>query len=336
MMSMPVFALDIGRSATKCVASQGDQRRQLMFSSVVSPARALSDEKEQVRAALDTVTINGNQYWTGTTAELQGSNQNVVGLSDNWIDTVDHWALFRSAIERLQNLGFENVDQGVVVLGLPSKQSDTHKQRLIERAKEYTRARIMVIPQPYGPYYQELLSVNGETKPGRDMSKESWGMIDIGRYTTDFLLIQDGRMIESGRDSCNGITVAVEALRKLLASKKSIIASSLETEDALQKGVIRDFGNDVDIGPLIAEAATGIQSEIISTAKSIFESRVRRLNGVMVAGGGANLLADELKKLWPSVKVVENPRMSIADGMNRVGQVRARMLMEQSKSLAAV
>ena len=95
--------LDIGRSSVKVVSRSPEGRREILFPSSVCPAFGITDEREQLRALEETVTVNQRDYFFGATAALQGQDDLLAGLRDDWVFTDSHTALFRGALRKLRS-----------------------------------------------------------------------------------------------------------------------------------------------------------------------------------------------------------------------------------------
>ena len=69
--------------------------------------------------------------------------------------------------------------------------------------------------------------------------------------------------------------------------------------------------------------------EVVDTATRLMEPYARRLDGVIVAGGGADMVYGVLRDRWPHAIKAEDPRFSVAEGMRRFGAalslVRAKL-----------
>lgn len=315
---MNIVGLDIGHSAVKVVASFGGARVDFMFPSVVVKAFPISDEAEANRAARDMVRVNGQEWFTGETAALQGGGSVITGLSDNWIETVQHDALFLSAMKRLEARGFKVGPDTMIVMGLPAQLYRQQRDKLKAACSKYIDAEFRVVAQPMGPYQAMMLDATGLPAKGHSMEGESWGVVEVGHYTTDFMLTKSGRWIERASGSCSGMRVAVDAIHRLLVAD-NINADMLECQDILISKKFSSFGKVVDADKYVRQAARVLVDEVVDHADRLISEHARRLSGVVVAGGGADFIIETLQERWPHAILSKNPRMAVAEGFCRLG-----------------
>lgn len=326
------IGLDIGHSMVKAVALSERGRTVIRFPSVVAPAIDLSDEAAARSAKKETVTIGSKAYFTGGTAVSQGAVNSVTGLTQGWVDSPEHAALFLSGLERLKSEGVPNVDEALLVLGLPSEYFKNQRETLKKAVSPYFGGEVVIQPQSAGPYYGAMFNADGALEPGRAMSKESWAVIDVGHFTSDFLLVIRGERIEVGLESVKGVHLAVDHLKRLVR-ERGIEIDDLEASEALGTRVIRNFGRDEDVGNEVDQAVDLVVSRILDKADAVIASHARKLDGVILAGGGGKMIYPAIKAKWPHAVVAQDPRIAIADGFARYGRMlqRARQMAALAK-----
>lgn len=313
---MSAIGLDIGHSAVKVsVSNPKGQRTQFLVPTAVCRAVRISDEAEAERSAKETVKVGGVDYFFGDTALIQGGANVTTGLSENWINTPEHTALMAGSYHKA--LAICGVENPKLVMGLPTTLYSRQKEKLIEVATTVLAVKpenIRVIAQPSGPYLEAMLDEHG--KPASAVNEEAWGVVEIGYFTTDFMLMKNGRWVEKASGNCSGARVAAETLQRIL-SKKNITVDLQECEEALRKKVIRNFREKIDVEAEVAEAVAILVGEVVDTAQRLMEPFARKLDGVIVAGGGSAFMFDTIKQRWPHAISPDNPRMSVAEGMRR-------------------
>lgn len=316
------MGLDIGHSAVKGVVSGERGIRQFMFPSVVCRAINISDETEARRAALDTVEVDGVYYFVGDTAIIQGGAAVPSGLSDDWIETKEHAALVESSLKRLRTMGYP-LDDALVVMGLPSRLHDSQAARLKELFLKHCQAELKVVPQPMGAYQATMLQESGMPVVGRDIKTESWGVVEVGRYSTDFMLMMGGRWVQRASGGTQGVSAAAAHLQTLLRDRHQLDVDLLDCEKALSSGStfksIKNYGKSVDVTAETEMAAAVLVSDVVDMANRLIDPFARKLDGVIVAGGGAPFVYRELHSRWPHAIMADDPRFAVARGFHRFG-----------------
>ena len=326
------IGLDIGHSMVKAVALSSVGRTVVCFPSVVAPAIDLSDDAAARSAKKETVTFDDKTYFTGGTAVSQGAVTSVTGLTQGWIESPEHTALFLSGLERLKHAGVPDVDEALLVMGLPSEYFKHQRGTLKNIVTSMYKGEVVIQPQSAGPYYGVMFSADGVVESGRAMSKESWAVIDVGHFTSDFLLVIRGERIEVGLESVKGVHLAVDHLRRLMRDR-DIEIDDLEASEALSTKTVRNYGRDEDIAPEVDQAIDLVVSRILDKADAVIASHARKLDGVILAGGGGKMIYPAIKEKWPHTTLAKDPRMAIADGFARYGRMlqRARQMVSLSQ-----
>ena len=316
-----VIGLDIGRSTVKAVtrSKNGNSAIQVMFPSIVAPAIEISTDSERSKAALDTVVVNGKSYFFGETAAIQSRVDLDSGMRDDWVFTDEHRALFLGAIKRLKNRGVERTENAIVVVGLPGKHYSNQRGALKDDlSKIYPEGQIFVLPQPLGPFQLMQFQSNGLESDELQRRGNSWGIIEIGQYTTDFCVVLNGRIVERCFGSSNGMTVVAENLQKLLA-KRGISIGLEEASRAFVNRQIKHFGQVEDIGDEIDQSIPALAEDIRVKANALMGEHARSLDGILLAGGGAPLIFEHIRSHWPHAKLCDDSRFAVAEGFSRFG-----------------
>lgn len=310
--------LDIGRSSVKVVARSDAGRAQLLFPSSVCPSIPLTDEREAARATSDTVRLNGSSFFFGETAQLQGGDDLAGGLRDDWVFTPNHAVLFKGALWRLKLMNVPGLDSALIVLGLPAQLYASQKRELTESMKPYAPAttEIRVSSQPLGPYQQLLFTADGSETGEFSADDTSWGVIEIGQYTTDYALLLEGRVIENAFGSTDGMSICATRLQKTLQDR-GISITLVEATQCLESQRLKQFGKWIDLTAEVDSAIQPLATRVVDKANHLIGRHARALDGILVAGGGAPLLMPALRRAWPHVQLLENPRFAVAEGFHR-------------------
>ncbi len=319
--------IDVGRSATKAVAIVDGTRSFISFPSAICPAIKLTDASAAARAAAETVKIGSHEYFTGETAIIQGRDEMLGGLSDDWAGSEQHGALIQAAIKRLEACGVQGVASGLVVVGLPARVFASQRKLYSAAVGELLpAAEVKVVPQPMGPYYTMLFDDRGGERAGVDGG--SWAIIEVGQFTTDFAMIERGHVVERAFNSCEGMRVAAEALQRLVMERYGLSVSMAEATKLLQEPLIRNFGRRIDVSDLVRESVQPLARSIAEKARQLFGDTLRSMDGVRLAGGGAALVMEALPSVWSGltgvvpegfIAVVDDARFAVADGFARFG-----------------
>lgn len=313
-----IIGFDIGHSSIKIEAVAGKRTSSLLVPSHACPAVVIEDDIEAEKARRETVTVDGRDWFFGNTALLQGRHL-PTGFSDDWIHTPEHTALFLGGLKALKDTGVQ-VDDAMIVLGLPGRLFSTQRHALATHLKQYApNATLHVVPQPSGPFYQTMFDADGGENPERKIDEESWAVVEVGHYTTDTALFKRGSFINWAMGSANGIRVAAQELQRLVEATHGIQIDVVEATDALQNRKIANFGNVIALDNEVAEASRIISEQVIRHADQLLAEEARKLTGVILAGGGAPLVYPALKKHWPNTIMPHNPRFSVANGYCRFG-----------------
>ncbi len=319
--------IDVGRSATKAVALLAGTRTVISFPSAICPAIKLTDASAASRASMETVKIGSHEYFTGETALIQGRDEMLGGLSDDWAGSEQHGALILAAIKRLEAAGVAGVADGVVVVGLPARVFASQRKLYAAAVSELLPgAMVKAVPQPMGPYYTMLFDDRGVERSG--VEGGSWSIIEVGQFTTDFAMVERGHVVERAFNSCEGMRVAAEGLQRLVMERYGLAVSMAEATSLLQEPLIRNFGRRIDVGDLVREAVQPLARTIAEKARQLFGESLRSMDGVRLAGGGAELVMEALPSVWSGltgvvpdgfIAVSEDARFAVADGFARFG-----------------
>ncbi len=309
------IGLDVGHSAVKVAVDGG----RVIFPTAVIPAFTLHDEVAAARARRDTVKVDNATFFVGDTAIAQGRMTSTPGLYENWTESDEHSALLLAGFRRAVEAGAS--ESSVVVLGLPASLFSRQRDALRDHASRLLQTRVLVMPQPVGPFSELMFDDRGRLKSAAAMDGESWAVIEVGYFTTDFTLIQKGQWIEDKSTSCSGVRIATERLQKII-STTGLSATLFECEDILRKKTIVNFGRDRDMSKEVTDAMTPLAAEIFDTANRLFAASARLLNGIIITGGGSDLVFSALKSHWPNAVQPQEPRFSVAEGMRRYGEYK--------------
>ncbi len=324
-----VIGLDIGRSACKVAYRHMGVSQTFIFPSNVCLAQNISHEETAAAAARETVEVKGTSYFTGLTAQQQGGHGTLVGMSDDWVKKPEYLALVGSAINRIKQAGITDFSNAILVIGSPSALYDDQRKTLADITRAALDADIRVLPQPSGAYFAHILDEQGDPVPGKAMDLASqklldWAVIELGHYTTDYIMIQGGRVISKSFDSTEGIGSSISLLGSLLQSRHGIKATDVTLGDTLISGKIKHFGKEVSVEKLVQEAVAPVGQKIIAKADQLFDRDAASLDGVLLAGGGASFVHDALAAKWPHLHMLREPRMAVAQGFLRYGLSVAR------------
>lgn len=319
-----VIGLDLGRSAIKMVASWKDNEdrkaARLTFPSAVAPARRLVGVDELRVAQSETVVVDGQAFFVGQTATLQGGDRMQGGFTDDWLFTPAHGALLQGAIQKATLAGVPDADTADIVVGLAGRSFvPSHDAYLTALRKHLPKASATIYPQPLGPFFRLLLDEGGrEARP--ELLSQKWVIVEIGQFTTDFAVLVDGAAIEEKYTSANGMRRVAEQLAREITTTKGISNLSMpELTETLEKGTIEVMGRQVSVADELQRAVQPLVQEILESGGAVMGDYLRRATGVLVAGGGAPLICPWLAREWSHAVISEDPRFSVAEGFVRAG-----------------
>lgn len=316
-----VIALDVGHSAVKVVADSAHGRSSFLFPSVVTGAIELMEGTARRAAKRETVEVDGRSFFFGETAVTQGAADSESGLSENWITTAPYSALVAGAFLKLSQLPNPiSTDNAIIVVGLPAKyirsQSPLLKQVMTKIAPS---AHILVLPQPMGPFMTIQFDDQGVESKNHKIGEEAWGIIEVGHYTTDFGVVRKGHWIDKNAGSCSGAHVIVARIAQLIKEQRGHSMTLIETTKAVVDGSFMDFGETVDIFPFVEAAKQVLIDDVLDTIDRLLDRDARSLNGIVLAGGAAQLLYPIVHAKYKHAIMADNSRMTVAEGFFRAG-----------------
>ena len=167
-----------------------------------------------------------------------------------------------------------------------------------------------VTSQPVGAWADALMDISGEWLPERlKMKKQEVGVLSIGMNTIETLVVKDRVPMER---FTSGNTMGVRRLLELCDSSNLYSRGELDTQ-------LRD-------GTLDYRAALRVwTSDVRGIVESSWSRAWRRFAAVVVVGGGAVLLRDEMMRLFGSkMLLVNDPVLATARGLYKLARRSAR------------
>jgi plasmid segregation protein ParM len=338
------FGIDVGHSSVKVAAAMLDRptlRHVATIPTVVIPAIDMPDDETARRVALNTVMIDGAAYIFGDSAIAQGMPAGFSGESRDWIATHVHDVLIVGAWQRAMSMIDCRPQVIHLALGLPSAFFKTQKDALKLRVTELLRAylapgqQLVILVQPQAAVPLKNLQHLPDGLPDLVYREafDSWAVIDIGHFTTDFSILLKTEFQAVGGDSIGGASKVYSAVRAEFNSRgySDELAS---VDEAIKTGQVLHYGKHIDVSDIIDAAVQPLRSAIINRAQTLLGSAAKRLNGVIVSGGIAPLVIDSIQGVFPNAVLDSNPSMSIAEGLCRFGLYAHHMWAEKYRAAA--
>lgn len=333
---------DIGYGNLKFLACRLDtaETRTVILPVGAAPiARAAKTLSGKVDAGDGAVVMLGEEEWV--------AGVNPLSLQDfsrpthsNYPRTKEYQALYYAALAKL---GISDI--AALVTGLPVDQFFEGKQNGL--TAEISRrlsgehylspspgggmnrskvGRVLVVPQPAGAYTDLLQQ---EPSVAEDPDRFTL-VLDVGFYSADWVLIQNGRVWDKSSGSSTSATSRIlEEAAKLISSEhKDLPVSPSRVESAFRAGrpalLVGDLS--IDYQAFLASAANQVAEDVLAKVATSLRGQSDLVDTVMLTGGGGSLFRPAIAKAFNRSRV----RVS-ADPV--VANARGFMLM--AKSLVA-
>ena len=102
-----------------------------------------------------------------------------------------------------------------------------------------------------------------------------------------------------------------------ILKKHNIQVSMADATELLANPILKNFGKKIDVSAEVATAVEPVALTIVEKATQLFGDRARQMDGIRIAGGGAQLVSGALAAKWPNTSLADNPRFTVAEGFGR-------------------
>jgi plasmid segregation protein ParM len=171
---------------------------------------------------------------------------------------------------------------------------------------------VMVMPQPYGSAYAMMLTESGAINP-RHTSMRT-GVVDVGTYTVDIILDDDGEFVDSESASVeSGVYTAHERIAAMLERDYREKIPPKIVEHVLRTGTFSANGQPVDYRHEVEEALGPLRSATLNLLSEKWQ-RGTTVDVIYLSGGGAELVCAQVADAYPQTKLVPDAQMANARG----------------------
>jgi len=319
-----IIAVDIGYGYTKGVGPDGLRSS---FPSVIGTA-------EEIRFATDlihgeeehAIRYGGQAFFYGGQALLQSRMQSTIFDRSRIHDRTYKMLFVAALVEMSKAVENERIQ---VVTGLPVEFFGDRAEVVksfegVYRIKtssplKFTVDSVFVAPQPFGSLFRELLNQQGKITDDA-IEKGRVGIIDVGTYTTDFVVSDELRYVQRLSGSIRiGWNEVVSRVQQALGDLHRLELMPHEVDRALQAGEIRVRGEPAPLDKLVEPAVADIQTAIIARARDLWGAGAG-LDTIMVSGGGGPHLYDAIHDVYPHARLLDDAFWANAEGFYRFGQ----------------
>jgi len=320
-----ILSVDIGYGYTKGIGPHG---MRFSFPSVIGTAEDIHFATDLIRGEeIRAVQYDGARFFYGRQAVLQSRIQSTI-FDRSRVHDHTYKKLFVAALVEMAKLS-PSAWRLKVVTGLPVgffgdrdqviKSLEGAYQITAERAMKRTVTSVFVAPQPFGSLFRELLNEQGKIING-DMEAGRVGIIDVGTYTTDFVVSDELRYVQRLSGSIRiGWSKVISQVQDALGDSYMLELMPHEVDRALQAGEVRVRGKPVRLEPLTKPAIAEVQTAVIARARDLWGAGAR-LDTILVSGGGGPYLYNAIRDVYPHARLLDNAFWANAEGLYRFGQ----------------
>ncbi|MEQ8673722.1 MAG: ParM/StbA family protein [Aggregatilineales bacterium] len=321
------IGLDIGYGVVKAVTD----KETVTFPSVMGHAREIKFQADEIvqRHPGDWISDDDGAWFVGNLALSQLPAGELLRLrgrtaNESTMGNAFRLRLAKVAIGKLMN----GVRDGDVVhlriaTGLPTdhmRDAGELKDALLGQHVIRTDlcevianiTEVMVMPQPYGTIYAATLTENGEVD--RTHNYRRTGVCDVGTYTVDLALDDEGEFLDSESGSVeSGVYTAQERIATALERDYREKIPFKIVEEVLRTGVFYANGQPVDYRDVVQEALTPLRSATLNLLSEKWQ-RGTIVDVIYLSGGGAELVCSEVAEAYPQTQLVPNSQTANARG----------------------
>ena len=331
------IGLDVGYGVVKAVTTD----QVVTFPSVCGHAREIKFNNDEIAAryAGDQIVDDDSSWFAGDLALSQlppGELLRLRGRTANevTIGNVFRLRLAKVAIGKLLS-GIRNSEVVHIRLatGLPvdhMRDAAALKTALI--GQHYIKTdtselvanivEVMVMPQPYGTLFGQTLTASGDINAKHTFTRT--GVCDVGTYTVDLALDDDGVYIDAESGSAeSGVYTAQERISAALERDYRQKMPFKIIEDVLRTGCFRASGEMVDYGSEVQEALEPLRSATINLMSEKWKAG-RTVDGIYLSGGGAELVHKMVVNAYPQTRLVKEAQLANARGYLNYAYFKAR------------
>lgn len=324
-----IIAVDVGYGYTKAVS--GDRR--ISFPSLVAPYEPSpfrgsdldQDSRLQYKVSIKSSFLTGEKV-VGEAAKNSSMVERLVGDEKN--QRVHDILLLTAVALLIEGKPDEKIDLAV---GLPLQYYASQKSNLYSRlscltaqvslGKEERRISfnsVKVLPQGYGAIMASDIDF-----PNDGMV----GVIDIGTYTTDFVLLEvSNGFMKPINECCRSATIGIEQIYQQVAAEfnrqtGAVVPPGLihQVINKTAKGEPVSYaGKKHNLHPAYKRAIDEVASAILGVIQSTWSARSQFLDATILAGGGAEYFYGLLNGTLPNLTKISNPVYANCTGYLRI------------------
>ncbi len=321
------IGLDIGYGAVKAVTPD----QVLVFPSVCGHAREIKFRADELSTKYpgDQIQDDEGSWFVGDLALSQLPPGELLRLRGRTANEATIGNVFRLRLAKVA-LGklLAGVQDGMVLhirlaTGLPTDHMrDAADLKAALLGQHFIRSdtaevvanivEVMVMPQPYGSIYSQTLTVAGDSNPCHVYRRT--GVCDVGTYTVDLALDDDGEYIDSDSGSVeSGVYTAQERIAAALERDYRQKMPFKIIEEVLRTGCFRASGEVIDYHAEVHEALEPLRSATLGLMSEKWKTGTN-VDVIYLSGGGAELVHEVVGAAYKQTQLVKQAQLANARG----------------------
>lgn len=214
------------------------------------------------------------------------------------------------------------VKKAYIVCGLPIGHMKTHREMVVRAIMGWPKhdnsihiERVQVLHEPAGAYFDNVLDWNGVVT--NHLHEAVVGIIDVGGHTIDIAEVRFGKpVIQNHVCVSEGIIHAYRPmLNELLQRFKDAPFTVHDMPKIMREGKVEVHGKEHSVKDLTRKVVKDLTNSVTSGIKNMWPGGTGLLRLIILTGGPADLIADELqKKTETSIEVPMQPELANARG----------------------
>lgn len=157
-----------------------------------------------------------------------------------------------------------------------------------------------------------MLTTDGELNVAHTSMRT--GVVDVGTYTVDIALDDDGEFVSSESGSVeSGVYTAQERIAAMIERDYREKVPYKIVEQVLRNGIFTASGRPVDYSSEVEAALAPLRSATLGLMSEKWQ-RGTTIDVIYLSGGGAELVYEQVVDAYPQTKLVPHAQLANARG----------------------